>query len=117
MVREITKEELKKEYKSFMTVGELKEFISERNINDDAKILVQRVEDIYYEKHNWAVYKKGGDVYQRALLFNKDIEKNKFSSLKKVSEEELESLKDEYTPAWCCVYYNDEDNLFIDLHY
>ena len=84
----ITKEEIK-EYLG-LTVGELKEFINKHNLPDDAKVLIERVEDKYYENHGWGVYLKDG----------------------------IWDYKIQYHPALSCVKYVDEnENLFIDLHY
>jgi len=100
-IKEITKEELINQYQDYLTVGDLKNFLNKHNLPDNAKVVVQRVEDIYYEKHNWGVYLKEGE---HTL---KDEQGN-------IIKESLE----QYHPAWCCVKYNNEDDvLFIDLHY
>lgn len=100
-VKEITKEEITNSYEHCLTVGALKEFLYKHNLPSDAKVLIQRVEDIYFEKHNWGVYLKEG------MHTMKDKEGKVIK----------DSLK-QYHPAWCCVKYNDDSNiLFIDLHY
>ena len=100
-IKEITKEELINRYQYYLTVGRLKEFLNEHNLPDNAIVVIQRVQDVYYEKHNWGVYLKEGEH-----TF-KDEEGN-------IVKESLEH----YHPAWCCVKYKDEDDvLFIDLHY
>lgn len=97
---EISNQELKK-YTDALTVGDLKKFIVQHDLQDDAKVMVQRVEDVYYERHGWNVYLKEGEH-----TF-KDNEGN-------VVKESME----QYHPAWSCVRYGDDDNLlFIDLHY
>jgi hypothetical protein len=99
-VKEITKEELKK-YNYYLTVGDLKKFLDKHNLPDNSPVLIQRVEDVYYEEHRWGVYLKEGEH-----TF-KDNEGN-------LVKESLE----QYHPAWSCVKYKDEDDiLFIDLHY
>ena len=60
MVKEISKEELSK-YDDFLTVGGLKEFLYKHNFPNNAKVLIERVEDVYYEKHNWGSYLKETD--------------------------------------------------------
>ena len=97
----IEKEELSNGYNDYLTVGDLKKFLNKHNLPESAKVLVQRVEDVYYEKHSWGVYlKKGMHTF-------KDDEGNI-----------VKSSMETYHPAWCCVKYNDEDDvLFIDLHY
>lgn len=100
-ITELSKEELENNYKQFLTVGELKEFLYKNNLPNDAKVMIQRVKDVYYERHNWKVYLKEGEH----TLYDKEG---------KVDKDSLE----QYSPAWCCVKYNDEQkNLFIDLHY
>jgi len=100
-LKEITKEELSNSYDDYLTVGDLKEFLYKHNLPNNAKVVVQRIEDVYYEKHSWGVYLKEGDQTFRDDKGN-------------VVKESLE----QYHPAWCCVKYKDEDDvLFIDLHY
>ena len=100
-VEKITKEEIQEKYIDFLTVGRLKAFLEKYNPPDSANVLIQRVEDVYYEKHGWKVLLKEGEH-----TF-KDEEGN-------IVEESL----DQYHPAWSCVKYRDEDDLlFIDMHY
>ena len=100
-MNEITKEQLNERYTHYLTVGKLKEFLNKHNLPDNAKILVQRVEDTYYENNGWGVY------YKQSHLSFKDHTGN-------LVKESLE----QYHPAWSCVKYKDEnDILFIDLHY
>jgi hypothetical protein len=108
MIREITKEDLKGYGRSgFLTVKYLKKFLEEHALPDDAIVLIQRVEDVYYEKNGWGVYKKDGEWVDYANKYSPDI-----------SPEELDEFKEQYHPAWCCVFYHDDpDMLFIDLHY
>ena len=43
-------------YKDYLTVGKLKKFLEEHpELPDDANVLIQRVEDRYYEKNGWVV--------------------------------------------------------------
>lgn len=65
-LKEITKEELINSYDHYLTVGRLKEFLNKHNLPDTAKVVVQRVEDVYYEKHNWGVYLKEMEQYHPA---------------------------------------------------
>lgn len=87
MVSKITKEELETGYKGFLTVGELRKFLVNHNIQDSSKILIQRVEDMYYEDYSWKVYEKKSN-----------------------------GPCNQYTPAHGCVKYHDDNFLFIDLH-
>ena len=127
--KELTKEEIVDKYKSYLTVGDLKKHLEKYNIPDDAKVLVQRVEDIYYENNNWSSYYKIGEQARHALQWNEDIKsgkylnKEKYPSMKEENlipntEKEIKENMDQYHPVWSCVrYQNDHDLLFLDLHY
>jgi hypothetical protein len=139
-------------YKEFgyLTVGNLKKFIEKYNIPDDALVLIERVEDKYFDgvdisgmrnsegdvfpegskSNGWGVYPKENFWYFSAVEHNKKIESGAYLNkeeypdinensdfLKPHSEEELEKSKTQYHPAFCCVKYNDENQLFIDMHY
>ena len=79
----------------------------------------------------WGVYLKEGQDYHYLINHNKKIQSGEYLNkedypnieedsflLEEFSEEELEESKTQYHPAWCCVKYKDEDDLlFIDLHY
>lgn len=112
-----------------LTVGDLKRFINENNLSDDAIVVIQRVEDRYYEKCGWKVYLKEGYYSKHMREWNEDIEsgkyldKDEFSDLdeeilKPYNEEQIKNSMEQYSPAWCCVNYKeDKEILFIDLHY
>lgn len=79
-------------YEDYLTVGKLRKFLEEHSeLPDDALVLTQRVEDKYYEKNGWGVVLKESAWY--------------------------ETEQEQYHPAWCCVKYNNDNNLYIDLHY
>lgn len=71
-----------------LTIGDLKKFIEKHDLPDDAIILVERVHDIYFEKHNWETVKKEVDVWETH----------------------------EYIEAFCACKYEDK-NLYINCHY
>ncbi len=121
-----------RDYQDHYTVERLLEFIKENEIPMDAKILAQRIEDVYFEQHGWATIKKGGYWYNYGIRFNADIESGKYldkeqypqiikryykKHFKKISEKDLEKSKEEYHPIWCPVKYKNDDNLYMDLHY
>lgn len=100
-VRELTREEVKNKMTSPLTVGDLKKFIAEYNLPDNAVVVTERVQDFYYENNNWGVY----------------LKKNEYTD-KDADGNFVKDTMTQYTPAWCCVKYKDEDDiLFIDLHY
>ena len=133
-----------------LTVGKLKEFLEHYNVPDDALVMIERVQDSYYEgsdisgcggclttedgiyppgskAEGWRVYLKEGYVYKQCEEYNKRVDSGEFldkkqfpngHKLTRMSYEELEGMKIQYTPAWSCVKYKEDDDLlFIDLHY
>jgi hypothetical protein len=98
-MRELTREELLSYRKSgFLTVGQLKKAIEELQLSDDAIVVVERVEDKYYEggcdisgfpgcqdtpdgiyppgsrSGEWGVYLKGGMSYYDCKRHNERID-------------------------------------------
>jgi hypothetical protein len=113
-----------------LKVGDLRKFLEENtDLTDDAPVLVQRVEDIYFERNNWPVYMKEGFLYRSFEQMNdrmmEEIERRSRGEDPHYEmehpEKYIHSLGDEereqYVPTWKCVKYPDENALFIDLHY
>jgi len=87
--KEISKQEITEGFKEFLTVGKLKDFLAKHDLPDDAKVLVERLEDRYFENNNWPVYIKPGEMGLN-----------------------------QYHPVWSGVHYKDDkDILFLDVHY
>lgn len=70
------------------TVGQLKRWIEDFDLSDDAKILYQRIEDAYYTDHGWKV-------------------------VAKPTEDGLSEYVEVHSP----VKYPDDGNLYLDAHY
>ena len=107
-------------YAHYSTVGELLKFIKDNNIPDDAKILMQRVEDVYFDKHGWTTTNKEGYEYHSIVSMNEALkakEKTFLNRTEPLSEEELEACKERYYHCWCQVKYSGDDNLYLDAHY
>ena len=117
-------------YKDYLTVGKLRKFLEEHSeLPDDALVLTQRVEDKYYEEHGWGVVLKEGFWYH---AFNENNIRMADEILRRENGEEPEydiedpskaitelndENKEQYHPAFSCLRYNDDNNLYIDLHY
>lgn len=129
-----SKEDVFKHVHEHKTVGGLKEHIEKNNIPDSAIVMVQRIEDKYYENNNWNVYLKEGDFSYQMRIHNERINNGEFARedypkmtdeqfakfITPYSEGEIKNACDQYTPIWCPVNYSDEDSkdfLFLDLHY
>lgn len=124
----LTPEEVRNGYELYLTVGKLLEFIEKHDLPKDAKVVFQRIEDRYFEKHGWGVVLKEGFHYHSQVKRNKDIDNGEFDDpeeyplLKgkrpeKFPEDKLDELKEQYIPIWCPVKYEDDDNLYLDAHY
>jgi hypothetical protein len=121
---------LKGNYEYYLTIGKLRKFLEDHpELPDDALVLTQRVEDKYYEQHGWGVVLKEGEQYNMSMTHNNRMEeeiqrrKNGEEPMYYVDDpskhihELTDDLKDQYHPAFCCVKYTDDDNLYLDLHY
>ncbi len=127
--REFTKEELTEDHHHRLTVGKLKEFLYKYNLPANAPVMIQRVEDAYYERHGWGVYLKEGWFTHQYKERNAKIASGEYlnkeeypnlteENLIPSTEEEIKQSMEQYTPAFSCVgYRDDKDMLFIDLHY
>lgn len=94
-----------------LTIGNLRKFLNDNpNLDDDALVLIERVEDFYYQIHGWSVVRKKGDMYYMTKKL-KDIGEP-------ISEDELMDSMAQYTPAWSIFRYNDDKkDVYISLHY
>ena len=96
----------------FSKVGDLLDFIEKYKIPRDSNILVQRIEDCYYE---------GCDISG----FTGQLEDSSWGKLPEGSKttpwetikKETDFGDSEYTPVWCPVKYKNDNNLYLDLHY
>lgn len=105
-----TKERLLQQGKdrNCLTVGEIKRFLAKYDMPDDAPVLIQRVEDKYYE---------GVDISGMSSVSGM-LPKDSRSDRWKVYPKTQFTGPTQYHPAWGCVYYKeDKEILFIDLHY
>ena len=87
----MTSKQYKKRHKDYLTVGQLKKRLED--YPDDALVVAQRIEDVYYDVHNgWETLKKPHNIYPE--------------------------LNNEYTAVWSPVSYGDDrDCFYLDLHY
>lgn len=124
--REIRKEDLSSRYREYLTVKELREMLEK--YPDDAKILVQRIEDMYFQKYNWGVVFKEGDATRMTREFNEKLRDGTLSNkeeypeleserYRETTEEEMRIYHEQYHPVWCVVEYPNDENLYLDLHY
>ena len=117
----------------YCTIGDLKRHIEKYNLSDDSPIVVQRVEDFYFQKSSWKVYLKEGWNYHSTIKSNQNM-KDEISRRERGEEPHYDSpdpsmhicededflfkMKDQYHPVFSPVYYReDEDILFLALHY
>lgn len=76
----------------------------------DGKVLIERVQDSYFEQGNWEVLLKKGESWYQCDNHNK--------LTNKISEEDMKLFMDQYHPAeTACKFDDDDKNLYIRLHY
>jgi hypothetical protein len=86
----MTPKECKDYYKNHLTVGQLKEYL--KDYPDDALVVAQRVEDVYYEKNGWQTLKRPDEIDP--------------------------NYNNEYSPVWSpALYKDDRDVFYLDMHY
>lgn len=114
-----------------MTVGELRKILANQEISDDSIVLVERIHDIYFEKHGWSVYLKRGEHWHNANKFNDEMnaeleriatgKERKYSmeNPKKsiVPKEEMDLLAEQFHPVEGAYKDTKEGILFIYSHY
>jgi len=113
------------------TVGEFLKFVEENNIPMDAPILYQRIEDVYFENHGWRGKMMKSEAYHKAARHNADVDSGKYRNQEeypnmtpeayekfaiKVSDAEMENLKDEYVEVFTTVLY-DKEHVYFTAHY
>ena len=117
-------------YKDYLTVGKLRKFLEQNpELPNDSLVLIQRVEDMYYEKGVCGVVLKEGHYYNMVKTNNvrmqEEIQRRKNGEHPKYEMEDpskyitelTDEWKEQYHPAWTCLRYRDDNNLYIDLHY
>ena len=86
----MTTKEFREQHKDYLTVGELKKYLTD--YPDDALVVAQRVQDVYYEKHGWETLKKPDTLYPE--------------------------YNNEYSAVFSPVLRKDDMSIFyLDLHY
>jgi len=119
-----TSEEIKNEWKHYFTVGQLRELLANKDIPDDAKIFIQRVEDVYFEQYSWGTVKiEGDECYSQRRLIEKAKPGGEFHNKEEYpnmteerineileSEKTIDELRDEYVAAWWGFKRKDDDN-------
>jgi len=109
-MNELTKKDLER-FRDSLTVGRIKEFIKKHDIPDDALILIQRVEDEYFDGYDISGM-RGADT--KTGIYPEGSKSEGWG----VYLKKQDGMEEQYCPAFCCVNYQDEDDLlFIDLHY
>jgi len=104
----------------YLTVGKLRDYLTKSELPDDAPVIMQRIEDMYFDTGNWEVYYLDGEQYQGAVNVNNNIDNGEYErkDLKKISDADLEQLKDQYIPVFDIgSIHSENDILFIDAHY
>lgn len=110
-----------------LTVGELLKFIREHNLPQDGKVLVERVEDVYFEKRNWKTVDVEGYQYVLAMERKNKAKNGGFDNkeqypklseeaIKAMAEEDIAYTKEQFIISHATGKYG-ENNLLICCHY
>lgn len=79
--------------KHALSMKDLRKFVEMNpQIEDNTPVLIERVEDRYFEKNGWEVFKNEGFHYKQALKYNEDISKGK-EVLLRGNSDEIEELE------------------------
>ena len=110
-------------------MDKLREFVHRNpHLSGDTKVLVERVEDRYFEKHSWSVFKVDNEITYQCEVDNERIENDLENMRKeypnapeefftKIPEEIIEESKSQFHPAWHIGTNNENDLVFIHMHY
>ena len=109
---EMTKEEMLG-YSCYLTVGRLKEFISKHDISDDALVVVEIVEDKYFNG-GCDISGREGVVDGKLTTLPSGSRSSEWSVYMK---DNGDGGKTPYHPVWSPVGYKEKDVLYLDLHY
>ncbi|MCK9273389.1 hypothetical protein M0P65_07675 [Candidatus Gracilibacteria bacterium] len=120
-MKELTKEDLA-EYKEnhYLTVGKLRKSLE--NVPDDSIVLVERIEDKYFENNNEGVYPIEGQFCYFAKKYNEDVKNGEWGTHlyhDTYTDEQISSFQEQFVPAWSSSkYHKDENEIFlIHMHY
>ena len=116
--KDLTEEEIYEKYKHHLTFKVLEQFVEENKhtIDPNAKIIVERVEDKYFEKHGWKTLKVEGFQYGSFMKTNENIKAGLCEATEPIPQEFINETKEEFHPAWCISKKNSKIVL-IYMHY
>lgn len=129
-MNKITKQELLNSKSDKLTMKDLRKFVENNtDIIDSTPILIERIEDKYFEDKGWKVLLVEGWNYSMIKEFNEkmklDIELRKLGRGEydeKLNPEECiseltDDLKEQFFPAWCISKDNDNSVVYIFNQY
>ena len=126
----VTKEEILTRANHGLTMGRLRQFIlANPQIDDNAPILCERVQDKYYEEHGWEVYlvegynyfatKRMNDRMDEEIERRKNGEERQYEKIENPEDYKVEltdDLKEQFHPGWC-ITKQEDDLVLIYMHY
>ena len=131
-MKELTKEEVCK-IDHQISFGDLKKFIlNNPDIDEKTPVLIERIEDKYFEKRGWAFYLNDGFHYDTMVEFNNsmDEEQDRIDQglekeypgipdpiVGKYEEEDLKEFKEQFYTGNCISLNKTKDLVLIYSHY
>lgn len=128
---EIMTEERLRGFKDHLKLKDLKEFVANTTLPDEAPVLVERAEDWYFTDRNWDVWLVEGMQAHSAREWNKkladgEITPEEYPGLYETpnhpfltpnSEEDIKELCEQFYPAWCASEDKKDGIVLIFSHY
>lgn len=94
------------------------------SMDENTPVLVERVEDKYFEKNGWSTYKGLNQFYHQGSKLREDLKKENWMEdypdlLQKerdsiINETETDYYTDQFYAAWCIIA--DKENKIIKIH-
>jgi hypothetical protein len=128
----ISKNELINPDSGRLTLKSLRRFINDNpTLDDNTPIMIERIEDIYFENYNWGVYLVEGFNYsnqleRNQLFYNETIRrKNGLEPELDLenpedyiySDDEMQLIKEQFYYSWCISKMPDDSAILIYSHY
>ena len=111
-----------------MKVKDFLKYIKDNNISEDAEIMVERVEDVYFDEHNWTTEKQKSYLWyamkEQIIKARTGVydDKEKYPDMTDVLIEnilstDLDDFYREYVKTESVSEYPDSDKVYIHCHY
>ncbi len=142
-MNDVSKDSLAERHGHYMRVGDLRKALANPDLSDDAIVLIEHVDDIYYERgrdvagfsgpyrpEEWPVVLRDGYWGWYMKDHNQKVDSGYYADpenfpephpehQRRYTDEEIRQAMTKFAPAHCCGVggEDDKDVFFIHLHY